>query len=136
MNSENYKKEIKFSLDEIIDKTQYLKDNMENYYNHTYAEIRKEIFNKKEKFIKNQEEINKLYDMLGEISNDKFKSCEKLVKKILPLRTRFLNSIHCNECGVTENNKILVGFYFNDDYTHKYFYYFPAYQIRNILHIK
>jgi len=136
MNSKDYKKEIKFSLDEIIDKIRHLKDNMENYYNHTYAEIRKEIFNKKEKFVKNQEEINKLYDMLENHDRNKFENCKKLIKKILPLRIKIFNSIHCCECGVTENNKILVGFYFNDDYTHEYIYHFSAYQIRNILHIK
>ena len=47
MNSEDYKREIKISLDKIIDKAQHLKDNMENCYNYTYAEIRKKYLIKK-----------------------------------------------------------------------------------------
>ena len=74
--------------------------------------------------------------MLKNNGRDKFKTCEKLIKKILPLRIKILNSIHCNECGVTENNEIMIGFHYNNDYENEYVYHFSIYQIKTLLHIK
>jgi Ser-tRNA(Ala) deacylase AlaX len=130
MNSNEYKIQIKNKLQLLDDELKDIKDNIDDYYNHTYAEVRKEILNKKEKSVKTQEETKSICNQLD------FDICTQLIKKILPLRVKLFNKIHCCGFGVHNANSIQVVFYFNDNDNNMYYYNFYLPQIKVLLHIK
>ncbi|MFC0903712.1 hypothetical protein ACFHWD_03285 [Clostridium sp. MT-14] len=129
-DSYNRIKAIKNSFNDLIDNIKEIKDQLEDVYINTYREVREEITQKQEEYVHESEETKRIYNQLD------FDICSKLIKKILPLRVRLFNKIHCCGTNIENGNTIQVAFYFNDKNEYIYYYSFAPYQIRLFLHIK
>lgn len=129
-NSYDKIKNVKISFNNLIENIKNIKDQLEDMYIHVYHEAKEEVTQKQEKSIRIQKRTLKLYNKLD------FDLCTKLIRKILPLRVKLFNKIHCSGFRIYEEDTIQVAFYFNDKREYIYYYNFASYQIKTLLNIK